>query len=145
MKRDWWLSIAVSLGWAVVSVCWVVGGLLSIVGCQGSGDAALACANACDRGATVMASYKEGECSCRPKTSEEAARPRYTSSATEFCNGCAAQCERAGKKVARCQYGGNTWGNGPDICECEGSVVLREGQRVDFRALPGVAVGADGG
>ena len=41
----------------------------------------------------------------------------YQSDADRFCQSCSDRC--APLKVMTCKFGNDTWGAGPDVCECQ--------------------------
>jgi len=81
--------------------------LLALVACDF--DSAKKCRDACAPRAVRYVS--SSECACDLPS----VAPAPTGEAL-FCASCKATCAPAG--VKRCSFGNDTWGAGPDLCEC---------------------------
>lgn len=104
--------------------------LVILIGCESFNRSAIiaACASACAP-QTPKVVAANGACECWPKPPEPPPLPppppdvdcismdEAGCNAKKFCHGCGVTCGDAG--VKRCSYGNDTWGAGPDVCECQ--------------------------
>lgn len=94
-RWTWWFFSVLALG--------------ALAGCDTAND----CARSCD---SYMESFGGGVCKCIPPE-KRPAKTSYPSTAESFCDSCAKRCAPA--KAHVCKFGNDTWGAGPDVCECE--------------------------
>lgn len=85
--------------------------VLLLAGCSNE----IACKNACAPNPVLKVGT--GECECfLPNAPAKPLDPPYLNEHEKFCRSCSISCGKLGMKT--CKFGNDTWGAGPDVCEC---------------------------
>jgi hypothetical protein len=59
--------------------------------------------------------FTKDNCECLVPEATQTTTPTFYER-DKFCRSCSDSCGVVGMKT--CKFGNDTWGNGPDICEC---------------------------